>query len=166
MPQITSTTSHTVWSPCSRYCGGQMTPKMTPDTRFCSRLPPLWCLDRPMSKIVSPIFLVETLEIHACGERCKPVAFCSQILSQRAGCSMFTWGPSFMMWSWGTSPSPPGCSLLSSATPEASLSRSTASPMEQRASLYKCSLTPMLSWNMYVNWQFKLCLCCLLTCFQ
>ena len=56
MPQITSTTSHTLWSPCLRYCGGLTTPRKTPDTRFCFPLPPLWCHDLPTAKTVRPVF--------------------------------------------------------------------------------------------------------------
>ena len=75
MPQITNTTSPTLWSPCLRYYGGPLTPKMIPDTRFCSPLPPLLCFNLPTSKKVSHI-IWETTELQAIGEGYKPVAFC------------------------------------------------------------------------------------------
>lgn len=66
MPQITSTTSRTLWSPCWSCCGGRIAPKRTPDTRFCSPLPPLCCLTRPTSKMVSPSFLSYSLQSALC----------------------------------------------------------------------------------------------------
>ena len=74
MPQITSTTSPIVWRPCWRYCGGQRTPKMIPNTRFCSPSPPLWCPEFHRSKMVSPTSLIEAMG--TCS-KAKPVPLCS-----------------------------------------------------------------------------------------
>lgn len=54
------------------------------------------------------------------------------------------------MWSWRTSPSLLVSSLWRRAMPEASLSRSTSTPMAPRASLYKWPSMLVLSWRLYV----------------
>lgn len=43
MPQITSTTSPTLWNPCLSCCGLWRILSLILDTRFCSRSQPLWC---------------------------------------------------------------------------------------------------------------------------
>jgi len=118
MPQITSITLPTLLSPCWKCCGGQMTPKMTPDTRFCSPLQPHRNLALHMLKIVSLSDKLLKTTFLGRKKRCYSDTV-SQVPSRRTEYSMFMWGPSFMTWSCGTSPIPLESSLWRRAMPKA-----------------------------------------------